>query len=141
MNKNVMIILGVLLLAVIGWLIFRYLKTPSQVYSPVSLNPYTSSGGMTTANHQAYPFVPNSVPRADNSNQPWYKGDRSILTQGGGIDLLGVNINDLAQGLGDLSSILDSGSNIYSQISGWFSNDTANTVNFDVMDFKFSDLA
>lgn len=124
MNKGV-VIFGVLGLALVLFFVYRFFKVPSQVYSPISVSPYANEGKFTTADHQAYPFTANSPARTDTSNQPWFNNNRSQVISPNGINLLGVDINELASGMNSVNDIIKSGTSIFDSISGWFSNSDA----------------
>lgn len=126
MNKAVVytgIGLGV---AVIGYFAYKFMQEPSQAYSPTSANPY-SQPNFTTNPYQTYPFVANTPPRVDNSNQPWANNNRAALN-GVSTPQMDVNISNtqmLADILKSGRSIIDSGKSIWSDVSSWFDSGDA----------------
>lgn len=107
--------------AALAYLGYRMMQNPSQSYMPTSVNPY-SNPHFTTSDYQSYPFVPNTPPRVDNSNQPWANNNRAAIN-GVSTPQLDVNITNaqlLAEALKSGSDIIDSGRSIWESVSSWY---------------------
>lgn len=147
MNKMTMIGLG-FGGAVLGYLIYKYYLTPSQIYSTTSLNPNTQAGPFTTSGTQTYPFQANVAPRVDNSNQPWANNNRAALAQVSApqLDVNLSNANMIASYTKSLATISSAASSIWEDlgVSDWFSSGDSDAFtadfSFDTDDLTSSDI-
>lgn len=143
MNKNVLYALMGLAGAGVAYLVYRYMQTPTQAYSPTSMSPY-SDGDMILNDHaQTYPFRANTPPRVDNSNQPWANNNRAAISQVSApqIDVNLSNAQMIASYAKSAASLTESLTSIWEDfgVGDWFSDDDAmiltEDVSFDNLDF------
>ncbi len=108
---------GVVALA--GFLVWR-LYNSAQTGSYAML-PGAGQGTFSTQPSASYPFIANQAPRVDNSNQPWYGGDRAPLMSGNP-DLSGLS--GTAKDASSIQSIVASTTNIWNDlgVGDWFSS-------------------
>ena len=139
MNKNALYIGLGLGAAGIGYLLYRFMQTPSQMYSTTSLNPNSNP---TNGSQTTYPFTPGITARVDNSNQPWANNGRAAIAQigGGQID---VNLSNTQMIAGYAKSAADISSSLTSMwedfgVSDWFSSGDSEAFELD-MDYGSSD--
>lgn len=139
MNKNVLYVGVGLGVAGIGYLLYRFMQTPSQIYSTTSLNPNSNPvpGSQTT-----YPFTPGITARVDNSNQPWANNNRAaIASMGAG--QIDVNLSNAQMIAGYAKSASDISSSLTSLwedfgVSDWFSSGDSEAFELD-MDYGSND--
>lgn len=117
MNKGVLYVglgLGVAGIAFIAW---RYFNTPSQTFSTTSVNPNSSPA---VGNTDGYPFV-NSIPaRMDNSSQPWFNNNRSILAASPKVDDNLQFLNSVAGYTKAINTLAEDGGALWDSVSSWF---------------------
>lgn len=133
MNKNVLYIGMGLGAAGIAYLLYKYMQTPSQIYSTTSLNPYSNPNA---SNETTYPFVASVPARVDNSNQPWAANNRAALAQ---VSAPQVNVNlSNANMIADYASSLDKISTSLTSIwedfgvADWFNSGDADSFIADM---------
>ena len=106
-----------------GYLLFKRLNPGNGLEVTPGSNP---SGANQLGNQpaQQYPFQPPVSQRVDNSNQPWYGGDRSVLS---GPAENYANFASVAQ---STASVVHSLSDIWGEldIGSWFSEDGADSL-------------
>lgn len=138
MQKNILYLGLGLGGAAIAYLAYRYMQTPSQVYSTTSVNPYNNPF-FTTDPYQSYPFKANIPPRVDNSNQPWANNNREALAK---VSAPSVDVNlsntqmisSFAKSAADLTSASKS---IWEDlgVSDWFDDEDPSGFE-DIADFS-----
>lgn len=133
--KKVLILAGAGLL---GFIIYKKYVGGS-LQQPVSLTPYAVQPNLMGQPAMSYPFQAAQPQRADNSNQPWYQGNRNFI-QPVSAGLSNFNENVMyAQGT---ASVVESVSSIWDNLSGIFetssSPDTqaSNTESFGGVDWS-----
>lgn len=126
--------------AALAYLGYKYMQTPSQTYSTTSLNPNSGVQNFTTDPQQSYPFVANTPPRVDNSNQPWANNNRGAIAQVSApqVDVNLSNVNMIANYTKALAGISESASSIWDTfgMQDWFSSGDPGAT---VADVDFSD--
>lgn len=139
MNKNVLYIGLGLGAAGLGYLLYRFMQTPTQAYSTTSLNPNSNpqAGSQTS-----YPFTPGTPARVDNSNQPWANNNRAAIAQigAGQID---VNLSNTQMIAGYAKSAADISSSLTSlwedlDVGSWFDSGDSEQFSLD-MDYGSND--
>lgn len=133
MNKYV--IMGVIALAAIAAYMYMKLKLNTGAM-PITYNPNVVGPNQNAATASTYPFSNVGGAGATQSNQPWSNGSlRPDLSTGLDVNL--TNLNMVAQGIKDLSTIASSGSELFGSISSWFSDDSgvAATDNYDYLNW------
>lgn len=122
MNKNIIYVGLGLGGAALAYLAFKYMQTPSQMYSTTSVNP--NSNPVNSA-QDTYPFTAGTPARVDNSNQPWANNNRAAIAL---VSTPNVNLDNLAMGADFLKSAVSIGNSLTSiwddfGVSDWFTND------------------
>lgn len=133
MNKTALYVGLMALVGIIGFLIYRFMLNPTQVYSTTSLNPFSQANNGQEHN---YPFAPAQTPRADNSNQPWANNNRGQIAQVS-MPQIDVNVSNLAmfaEVAGSVKSISDSVGSLWEDwnVSSWFSDGDPGAVMQDM---------
>ncbi len=139
MNKSVLYVGVGLGVAGIGYLLYRFMQTPTQMYSTTSLNPNSSA---SNGSQSTYPFTPGVVARVDNSNQPWANNNRGALAQigGGQIDVNLSNAQMIASYTKSAADISSSLTSLWEDfgVSDWFSSGDSEAFELD-MDYGSND--
>lgn len=119
MNSKALIFGG--LIAGVGFIVWRMMNSAQT--GAFSTMPNMGQGTFSTQPSNVYPFQANEPPRVDNSNQPWYGGDRTALMQG---NPQLANLADNALAVKSISSIVSSATSMWDDlgVSDWFSSGT-----------------
>ena len=133
MNKYV--VMGVIAIAAIAAYMYMKLKLNTGAM-PITYNPNVVGPNKNGQTSNVYPYSNVGGAGATQSNQPWSNGSlRPDLSTSLDVNL--TNLNMIAQGVKDLSSIATSGSELFGNISSWFSSDkeVAQADNYDFLNW------
>ena len=116
------------------FLLWRFFNTPSQVYSTTSPNPNSSpQPGNTTS----YPYVQEQQPRLDNSNQPWFNNNRSIIDMSVAMDDTLAAVKTAADYFQAFNDIGQDAGELWTSVSSWF-DDGDDSGLITISDYDYS---
>lgn len=107
-----------------GYLIFKRMNPSNGLEVTPGSNPSGPSATLGNQPSQQYPFQPPVSARVDNSNQPWYGGDRSSMSGPA------ENYQNFASVIQSSASVVHSLSDIWGEldIGSWFAEDPADQL-------------